>query len=187
MPATPEFMPVSAQAVHFVMPHAGARVEKYLDSLNAAMQRFCIDTPARQAAFLAQIAHESGELVYKEELASGEAYQGRRDLGNLQPGDGVKFKGRGFIQVTGRLNYKDASLALFNDLRLLITPDLLAGDDAAAASAAWFWSSRGLNKFADNDDFVTLTKRINGGTNGIEKRQQYWARAKQALGVSNGE
>jgi predicted chitinase len=89
-----------------------AKAAEYLPHLNAAMVEYSVNTPARQTAFLAQLAHESGQLRYMEEIASGQAYENRKDLGNTQPGDGVRFKGRGPIQLTGRANYTAASLAL---------------------------------------------------------------------------
>ena len=90
-----------------IMPFAtDANIDKFLPHLNDTMATFEIDTPMRQAHFLAQIAHESGSLRYVREIASGEAYEGRQDLGNVMPGDGPRFKGRGLIQLTGRTNYK---------------------------------------------------------------------------------
>lgn len=86
-----------------------SNIEKFYQPLVDTMERFQINTPKRQAAFIAQLAHESGSLKYVRELASGKAYEGRKDLGNTQPGDGVKFKGRGLIQLTGRANYQKAS------------------------------------------------------------------------------
>lgn len=164
-----------------IMPYANSRAALFLPFLNAAMDEYLIDTPKRQAAFLAQIAHESGSLRYVREIATGSAYEGRADLGNTEPGDGVKFRGRGLIQITGRANYKACSLALFGDVRLLKTPVLLEQPDNACRSAAWFWSDRGLNELADAGKFVTITRRINGGKNGLEDRQAYYARAKEAL------
>lgn len=164
-----------------IMPYAGSRAALFLPFLNAAMDEYNIDTPARQSAFLAQIAHESGSLRYVREIASGSAYEGRVSLGNVRPGDGVKFRGRGLIQITGRANYKACSLALFGDERLLDKPALLETPENASRSAAWFWNSRNLNELADVGKFVTLTKRINGGTNGLEDRQAYYTRAKEVL------
>ena len=98
----------------------------------------------------------------------------------MQPGDGAKFCGRGLIQVTGRSNYRAASQALFGDERLLFSPDLLEKPEWAAKSAVWFWSTRNLNELADADRFTDLTKKINGGTNGLEDRK---ARYRLALSV----
>jgi putative chitinase len=167
-----------------IIPYAGPRAAVFLPSLNEAMVEFGIDTPARQAAFLAQVAHESGSLRYTEEIASGRAYEGRGDLGNVQPGDGVRFKGRGLIQITGRDNYRVCSLALYRDTRLLGMPELLEEVGAACRSAAWFWQSRDLNALADAADdvaFRRITKAINGGFNGLTERIAYYERAKEVL------
>lgn len=164
-----------------VMPHAGSRATIFLPHLNAAMEEYGIDTPARQAAFLAQLAHESGSLRYVKELASGGAYEGRADLGNFEPGDGIRFKGRGLIQITGRRNYSDCATALGVDC--VERPELLESPEYACKSAGWFWQSRGLNELADQGDFVRITKRINGGTNGLMDRQEQWDRAKRVLGA----
>jgi len=129
--------------------------------------------------FLAQIGHESAELRYTEELASGSAYEGRKDLGNTQPGDGVRYKGRGLIQLTGRSNYALCGLAL--DLPLLDQPQLLAGYSPATLSAGWFWNNNNLNSYCDKGDFIGLTKRINGGTNGLASRQAYLDRATKVI------
>ena len=160
-----------------IMPYAGDRAAIYLDPLNQAMAEFGIDTPARQAGFLAQIAHESGSLLYTREIASGAAYEGRRDLGNTEPGDGMRFRGRGLIQITGRHNYKICSLALYGDERLLDKPWLLESMIGACRSAAWYWSAFGLNALADAGDIKRMTRRINGGLNGLAERQAYYARA----------
>ena len=151
---------------------------KYVAPLNATFLEFGIDTPEQQQRFLAQIAHESGGFFYVRELASGEAYEGRADLGNTEPGDGRKFRGRGLIQITGRANTAACSRALFGDDRLLVNPELLELPDLATRSAGWFWKSRGLN---DIEDFEMLTRRINGGLNGLADRYAYLGRAKEAL------
>lgn len=162
-----------------IMPYAKARAETFLEPLNMAMDEFSINTPARQAAFLAQIGHESGQLRYVKELASGSAYEGRKDLGNTQQGDGVRFKGRGLIQITGRANYLKCGEAL--GLDLLEKPELLEQPINACRSAGWFWKSRGLNELADSREFLRITKRINGGTNGLEDRQALYAKAQEVF------
>lgn len=160
-----------------------ARAQKWAPALTDAMREGEINTRLRQSAFLAQIGHESGSLVYVREIGGPSyfaKYNARKDLGNTQPGDGARFCGRGLIQVTGRSNYAKCSQALFGDDRLLKTPDLLEQPEWAAKSAVWFWSTRNLNELADADRFTDLTKKINGGTNGIEDRK---ARYRLALSV----
>lgn len=169
------------------MPSSGKRAEIFLVPLNAAMEEFSINTPTRQAAFLAQIAHESGSLRYVRELASGAAYDTGRlaeRLGNTpeDDGDGERYRGRGLIQITGTANYSACSAALYGDSNhLLDHPELLELPDAACRSAAWFWKSHGLNELADEENFLKITKKINGGTNGLEERYAYWQRAKKVL------
>lgn len=163
------------------MPYAGARASSFAAPLTAAMTEFGIDTPQRKAAFISQVAHESGSLKYAKELADGLAYEGRADLGNSSPGDGVKFKGRGLIQVTGKANYRACGMAL--SLDLLASPELLEQPENACRSAAWFWKSHGLNQYADSDQFGALCKRINGGYNGLDDRIQHWLRARKVFGL----
>lgn len=165
-----------------IMPYAAARVDTFLPFLNTAMLDYEIVGPLRISAFLAQIAHESGEMRYVEEIASGEAYEGRKDLGNIHAGDGVKFKGRGLLQITGRANYERCSEALFGNDILLQTPELLAQPKHASLSAGWFWSTRQLNQLADLEDFRGITRKINGGYNGYPARVSYYERAKMVLG-----
>ena len=162
-----------------IMPLAKHRADRFAGPLSRAMQDFEINTPARQAAFIAQLAHESGQLRYVKELASGAAYEGREDLGNTEAGDGVRYKGRGLIQITGRANYAACAAAL--GLDLVACPELLETTENAARSAAWFWHSKGLNELADKGDFRRLTKRINGGYNGYADRVEFWGRAQQVL------
>lgn len=156
-----------------------ANIEKFFQPLSEAMAKYNINTPKRIAAFLAQLAHESGSLRYVEEIASGEAYEGRKDLGNTEPGDGKKFKGRGLIQITGRANYKAVGEEL--DFDFINEPEKLEMPGAASFSAAWFWNNRKLNELADADDFEKITKRINGGLNGYADRQKHWERCKNVF------
>ena len=175
---------ITLEQLKKIIPYAGLKAGIFLGPLNEAMAEFGIDTPLRKAAFIAQIAHESGSLKYVREIASGSAYEGRKDLGNTQPGDGTRFRGRGLIQITGRSNYGACSKALFGDeKKLLLNPELLEEPVMACRSAAWFWWSRGLNALADTGGFRGITKAINGGFNGYEDRLSYYERAKQVLGI----
>lgn len=163
-----------------IAPHSGSRADLYCEPLRRAMVEFEIDTPLRMAAFLAQLFHESGSLRYVKEIASGGAYEGRRDLGNTEPGDGIRYKGRGLIQITGRYNYRDCGQAL--GLDLLNNPELLEEPENACRSAAWFWGSRKLNELADAENFKLITKKVNGGYNGYQERLAFYERAKTVLG-----
>lgn len=159
------------------------RASRWLAPITAAMAEYGITTPARQAAFLAQVGHESGGLRWTVErwgpTPAQTRYEGRSDLGNTQPGDGYRYRGRGLIQITGRANYAAAGKALGYDL--IADPDALAEPDLAAASAAWWWSAHGLNSLADADNYAAITRRINGGLTGQADRLARWAAAKQAL------
>lgn len=162
------------------------KAAEYIPRLLVATQRFNIDRPEREAAFLGQLAHESGALRYWEEIASGVAYEGRVDLGNTQPGDGKRFKGRGPIQLTGRANYRKASVDL--EMDLVTHPEVVATHAVGFLVAAWFWAENRLNQLADEDTedaYRRITKRINGGYNGWLDRRAYWVRARLALGLPN--
>lgn len=152
---------------------------KYIDHLNRYMEEFEINSNQRKQFFLSQIGHESGQLRYCEEIASGAAYEGRADLGNVNPGDGIKFKGRGLIQITGRSNYFKLSRAFA--VNFVMTPELLKDPKYAVRSACWFWKTKGLNEIADTGDFKKVTKRINGGYNGLEDRTQLLELCKQFI------
>lgn len=162
------------------MIHAtDANVIKFSPPLDAKMRARDISTPLRQAHFLAQVGHESGELRYVKELASGQAYEGRGDLGNTEPGDGPRFKGRGLIQLTGRANYRDYGNAIGKNLLVDNNWDLVADDPELAVDVAcWFWIKHNLNQFADQDDITTITRRINGGLTGFDQRKALLVRAK---------
>jgi putative chitinase len=171
---------VTAAQLMRIMPGlSSGTAQDYLPHLNRAMADAGIVGKERQAAFLAQLGHESGGLRYMEEIASGAAYEGRSDLGNVRPGDGVRYKGRGPIQLTGRANYRAAGAALGIDLEG--NPELAKQPHVAFRIATWYWNSRGLNALADSGSFNEITQRINGGYNGLSDRLAYWARAKAAL------
>lgn len=155
------------------------RLQDFLQPLNDILQRFEINTPQRIRMFLAQIGHESAQFRYLEELASGEAYENRKDLGNTSPGDGVRYKGRGVIQITGKSNY--ALCGLYLDLPLLENPELLAQRPHALESAGWFWRNENLNSLCDLGLFEQLTRRINGGLNGYADRYKLYQRAFEVI------
>ena len=157
-------------------------VDKLGPCLIDTMIRFEINTVPRITAFLAQVAHESGSLRYVQEIASGAAYEGRKDLGNTQPGDGVRFKGRGLIQVTGRANYK--AVSDFFKVDFVTNPYLLETPQYACLSAGWYWHKHNLNSLADlntEESFKMITKKINGGLNGYANRLGHWKSFKQIL------
>ncbi|MCQ6259301.1 glycoside hydrolase family 19 protein [Pseudomonas sp. Q11] len=182
-------MEVTQQQLINIMPNARSQAGVFVSALNSAMSSHRIDTPKRMAAFLAQVGHESGQLRYVRELGSDQ-YLSKYDTGSLAvrlgntpqaDGDGQKYRGRGLIQITGRDNYRRCSLGLFGDERLLALPELLEQPQWAAESAAWFWNQNGLNELADRDQFNSITRRINGGLNGLQDRLQLWARARAVL------
>ena len=170
---------------HFTkcLPYARkSDLDLFFEPLNQAFAEFEINNIARIAAFIAQVAHESGSLRYKEEIASGAAYEGRRDLGNIYPGDGKRFKGRGIIQLTGRSNYAWASRQLKIDL--IKNPSTATEPIISSRIACLYWKSRGLNQYADintQEAFKEITRKINGGYNGWQDRLNHWNIAKQVL------
>lgn len=172
---------------------------KWLKPLNDTFAKFEINTPKRMAAFIGQCAHESRNFTALEEdlrysavrinqiwkritLAKAQEavskgkqaiaeliYGNRADLGNTQPGDGGKFFGRGIIQLTGRANYTAFANAIGKP-EIVENPSLVATPEYACLSAGWFWSTRKLNTLADSGDYTTITRRINGGTLGLQER-----------------
>jgi putative chitinase len=193
---------------------------EWAEALNGAMDRFEINTPARAAAFLAQVAHESTELKdlvenlsysakglvatwpkrftsldaaqpyeRQPELLANYVYAKRLGNGDTASGDGWRYRGRGLLHVTGRGNYRSCGTAL--SLPLEEQPELLATPVPAALAAAQFWQSHGCNQLADDhnddnddEDFVSITSIVNGGTIGLKSRQQYWVRAQAAFGLA---
>lgn len=158
---------------------AGNSLAAIVGLMNRYADEFGITTPLRWAAYLSQILHESGGLRYSEEIASGKAYEGRKDLGNTSPGDGVKYKGRGLIQLTGKYNYMKYKTYCGYDV--VAKPDLIAKPVGAVRSSMWYWHTNSLNYYADRKEFLKITKRINGGTNGLQQRQRYYDKALAAL------
>ena len=177
---------ITLQQLRTAMPAASlANCQKFLKPINDTMRKYCIETPLRQAHFLCQIAWESGQLKYTEEIASGAKYEGRKDLGNTQKGDGQRYKGRGLIQITGRANYKKYGIFIGKDMEDMKQQNwlLLKEPTLAADSAGWFWFMKGLNKRADRDEHTNITKIINGSTTTAPKRLPYLRNAKIAVGL----
>lgn len=147
--------------------------------LNMYMPKYGVDNYLRICHFLAQAAHEAASFRTLEEYASGAAYEGRKDLGNTQKGDGVRYKGRGIFQLTGRANYRTIGAKIGMDLEN--NPELAESPEVSVLTALEYWKSRGLSAFADKDDVSTITKRINGGFNGFEDRKKYLERCKRVI------
>jgi len=181
---------VTDQQLAEIMPNlSDDKRSMYLPFLNKAMDIYHINNDLRTAAFLAQIAHESGEFQYMEEIWGPTEAQMKyepttdvsENLGNTEPGDGALFKGRGVIQITGRYNYGKYGDMLGIDL--ISSPTIASTPQIAFSTAGAYWESHGLNELADQEDFETITKKINGGLNGYEDRCKYYDRAKDVLGV----
>lgn len=150
--------------------------------LNACLERFQITTTARICHFLAQVGHESGGLKWMRELASGEAYEGRRDLGNLQPGDGPRFKGAGAIQLTGRFNYQRFA-DFMKDRRVMEGCEYVA-TAYPFTSAGFWWHLNNMNALVDRGASCRqVSARVNGRdpANGLTDRENYYARATRTL------
>jgi putative chitinase len=185
---------ISENVLRTIMPDLpAARRLQMVPFIEQALQEFGIDRPARAAAFLAQLAHESGQLRLMEEIWGPTEAQRRYEpvgplaarLGNTQAGDGRRYKGRGPIQITGRANYRNFGRLLAVDLET--EPERAARADLGFRVAGVFWQQNGLNELADRASpaaFRAITKRINGGFNGLADREQFYARAAEALGVA---
>ena len=161
------------------------RAAAWLEPINQTLREFEISTPKRVRAFLAQVSHESGRLLFVREIWDPAKcpwqgrYEGRLDLGNTQPGDGARFRGRGLIQITGRSNYRACGKAL--DFDFEGNPSALERREYAARSAGWFWRSHGCNELADAGDFAKITRTINGGLNGQADRLALWESARKVI------
>ena len=163
-----------------------SNINRALKPLNDTLVRFNVNTPLRIAHFIAQVAHESGAFQYLKEIASGAAYDTGRlaaRLGNTPEadGDGQKYKGRGYIQLTGTNNYRLFDEFTGRKYDLMNHPERVEQPDLAMLAAGWYWSRNDLNRLADRDDLLSITKRINGGTNGLEDRIRYFLNAEKVL------
>jgi len=168
---------MDAETLLAAMPGLARNVaQAYLGPMQAAMKEFAIITVPRCWMWLAQVGHESASLRFMQEIADGSEYEGRVDLGNVHPGDGRRYKGRGPIQLTGRSNYAAAATALGADL--VRHPELAAEPRYAFKVSAWWWRAHGLNDISDTGDVAAATRRINGGLNGLADREQRYARCK---------
>jgi len=176
-------MAITQQQLLQILPNARQVAGVFVPVLNTAMSRYGIVGQLRVAAFIAQVGHESAQLRHVREIwgptTQQAGYEGRSDLGNAEKGDGSKYRGRGLIQVTGRANYTACGEAL--GLDLIARPELLELPQHATMSAAWFWSTRGLNTLADQGQFVKITRRINGGLTGQDDRQALYDKALKVL------
>lgn len=167
---------------------AGAPVSKSVTDglvkyLPEYLDKYDIDTELELAHFLAQSAHESDHFRTLTEYASGSAYEGRRDLGNVYPGDGRRYRGRGIFQLTGRANYAQMSKRLGVDL--VNNPHLAATPEISVQTALEYWKTRNLGKWARQDNVEMVTKLINGGYNGLKQRRIHLQKAKRALALLN--
>ena len=171
---------ITKQMLKQISPNAKDDIiDPLVEYLNVHAPKYEINTYLRMCHFLAQAAHESAGFRTLEEYASGSAYEGRKDLGNTKKGDGVRYKGRGIFQLTGRANYRDMGKKLGYDLEN--NPQLAQTPEVSVLTALEYWKSRKLSPLADKDDVTNITKKINGGLNGFEDRKQYLARAKRFI------
>jgi putative chitinase len=185
-------IPVDAQTMFEIAPRfSGALAARQREIVTAVgevlaptLEAYAIDTRLRIAHFLAQTCHESAGFRTTEEFASGDAYEGRADLGNTQRGDGRRYKGRGLLQLTGRANYREFGAALGVDLEN--DPEAAGEPVLSLRIACEYWKRRKINAACDRDDVIAVTKLVNGGTNGLDDRRQYTTKAKAAIARLEG-
>ena len=187
-------------------------LDHWCDALNKLLPDYGIDTPQRVAAFIAQAAHESGnftalhenlnyrweslrkvfpkyfptdelaqQYAHNQEAIANRVYANRMGNGDEASGDGYRYCGRGLIQLTGKSNYQSFADSIETDITAV--PDYLQTFEGAVQSACWFWENNNLNQYADSDDILTMTKRINGGTIGLEDRKKHYEHAKHVFGA----
>jgi len=180
-------IPVDAQTMREIAPRfsgewadrQAAIIAAVGEGLAPTLQSYNITTRLRIAHFMGQTCHESAGFRTTEEFASGDAYEGRKDLGNSEPGDGRRYKGRGLLQLTGRANYRALGKVLEVDLEN--EPERAAEPLLSLRIACEYWKSRNINVPCDRDDLITVTRLVNGGLNGLEDRRLYTSRAKVAI------
>lgn len=172
-------MAITAEQLRIAAPRAPAEA---LPAVNLFLELAQANTPGRMAAALATVAFECDQFNSLTEPVSGDAYEGRADLGNTEPGDGPRFKGRGGIQLTGRANYTRVGASIGVDL--VGQPELAADPAVWPKASAEFWLDHNLNARADSGDFVGIVHVVNGGLNDLAVRKHFWGRAKQALGIA---
>ncbi len=163
---------ISKEQLNSIAKVLALTINTYYPLLVKYMAEYDITNKLRQAAFISNLLVESGRFKYTKEIASGAKYEFRKDLGNTVKGDGIKYKGRGLIQITGKSNYQLLSKAFSKDF--IKFPELLEQPDNAVRSACWFWSIKKLNALADKPDFKEVVSVINGGHNGMIERQTYY-------------
>lgn len=172
-------------ALH-ILGNKGVKQAYILSAISPVLEqtliKYGIDNDSRACYWAGQVCHESDQFCVTEEYASGAAYEGRADLGNTRAGDGILFKGRGLIQLTGRSNYAHYGPML--GLDLIKNPKMAADPINALAIACLFWREKGLSPLADAEDLETITRRINGGLNGLADRQAATDRAFAVLGYT---
>lgn len=198
-----------------LIPNAAGGVQAWYEGLSDALPQYEIVTVPRAASFIAQCAHESGgfrmmeenlnykaatltklwpkrypagiaeQYAGKPQAIANKSYGGRMGNGDEASGDGWKYRGRGILQLTGKDNYKACSKFLFSDDTLLENPDLLLDAYYATHSACWFWNQNKLNQYADSGDILTMTKKINGGTIGLDDRIKHYKHAMEVLSGSH--
>ncbi len=184
-----EMNEITKEQLLAIMPGASERVDKYLPFMNEYAGKYHINTQHRWAHYLSQIAHESGQMRYTHELGKDSYFLryekgelGKR-LGNIHKGDGARYKGRGFIQITGRYNY--GQFQKHCEKPVVENPELLESPELCVMSSMWYWDSHGLNELADDDKLVAITRKINGGVNGLKERNSFLRRAKKTFGIES--
>lgn len=191
-------MIITYEILSDIAGHKSPLMPKLADWMNKICPKYEIDTAQEYAHFIAQACHETDHFRTLREYASGSSYEGRKDLGNVQKGDGVKFKGRGIFQTTGRANYTQLGSILGKPHLFTSNPELLEQPEYAVWSACEFWKTRNLNNIANCEDNETIKRKIrgkvynlspvayissiiNGGFNGLDQRKAFYAKAKNIL------